>query len=149
MSALAENRSDNQAKRVAKILGLKVEVVSQVQLARSIEKGLPAGSIKHLAEIFGRREIVGPVIPEATLRRSRKDQKPLSRSHSERVYELSVVADAVYSAFDYDEGRARAFMTRPHPLLDGATPLELSRSSAAGADAVLQLIKQAEAGVAL
>ena len=41
------------------------------------------------------------------------------------------------------------FLERPHPLLDGATPLDMARSCSAGAHAVLNLLRRAEAGVAV
>ena len=44
--------------------------------------------------------------------------------------------------------RIRAFLTRPHPLLDGKTPLDTARSGRAGADEVLTLIRRARAGIA-
>ena len=37
---------------------------------------------------------------------------------------------------------------RPHPLLEGETPFDLARSSSAGAEAVLNLVRRAEAGIA-
>ena len=74
---------------------------------------------------------------------------PLPREHSERLYELSRAVDTVSRAFHGDEGRVAAFLTRPHPLLDGETPFDLARSSSAGADAVLNMLRRAEAGVAL
>jgi putative toxin-antitoxin system antitoxin component (TIGR02293 family) len=101
------------------------------------------------SDIFGSARIVGPVIPEATLRRTKRARKPLSKEHSERLYEIGRVVDAVSRAYHGDEERVRAFLTRPHPLLDGKTPFDLARSSSAGADAVLKLLHRAEAGVAL
>ena len=75
--------------------------------------------------------------------------KALSRSHSERVYGLVRVLDAVAGAFHGDVARIDDFLNRPHPLLDGETPLELAISSSAGADAVLNLVRRAQAGVAV
>ncbi|HEY9567649.1 MAG TPA: antitoxin Xre/MbcA/ParS toxin-binding domain-containing protein, partial [Thalassobaculum sp.] len=86
--------------------------------------------------------------PEATVRRAREARKPLSRAHSERLYDVARVLDAVGRAYHGDRGRIEAFLIRPHPLLDGETPLDLATSSSAGAEAVLNLIHRAEAGVA-
>lgn len=88
------------------------------------------------------------LVPEATLRRAKRARRPLSREHSERLYEVARVVDAVGRAFHGDRRRIDAFLDRPHPLLDGETPLELAASSSAGADAVLNLLRRAEAGVA-
>jgi putative toxin-antitoxin system antitoxin component (TIGR02293 family) len=89
------------------------------------------------------------LIPEATLRRARAGQKPLSREHSERLYEISRVMDAALQAYGDDHTLAMAFLTRPHPLLEGETPIALARMSSAGTDALVALIGRAQAGVAL
>ncbi len=136
--------------RLARLLALPPdEGTDDVALARRITTGLPVRSVSVLAELLGNAHVVGPVVPEATLRRMKKARKPLSREHSERLYELSRVVDAVGRVFHGDDARVRAFMTRPHPLLQGASPLDLARSSSAGAEAVLNLVRRAEAGVAL
>jgi putative toxin-antitoxin system antitoxin component (TIGR02293 family) len=125
------------------------ENFDDVALARQVAAGLSTKAVGALSKLLGSVEIVGPVVPEATLRRFRKARKPLPREHSERLYELSRVVDSVGRAFHGDNARAAAFMTRPHPLLDGETPLHLARSSSAGADAVLNMLRRAEAGVAV
>ena len=94
-------------------------------------------------------DIEGRVVSEATLHRHRKSGKALSRSHSERVYGLVRVLDAVAGAFHGDVARIDDFLNRPHPLLDGEAPLEMAISSSAGADAVLNLVRRAQAGVAV
>ena len=39
------------------------------------------------------------------------------------------------------------FLNRPHPLLGGETPLDMARSSSAGTEAVLNLMRRLEASV--
>lgn len=138
-----------EAARVARLLSLGGADADEVGLARRVGEGLPTRAVTVLVEIFGRARIVGPVVPEATLRRLVKSGKPLPREHSERLYELGRVIDAASAAFHGDLARIEAFLDRPHPLLDGATPFDMARSSSAGADAVLGLIRRAEAGIAL
>ena len=140
----------SEALRLARLLALPPdEGTDDVALAQRITAGLPVRSVAALAALLGNAAVVGPVVPEATLRRIKKARKPLSREHSERLYELSRVVDAVGRAFHGDDERVRAFMTRPHPLLQGLSPLDLARSNSAGAEAVLNLVRRAEAGVAL
>lgn len=136
--------------RLAQLLALAVpDDFDEVALAERVGEGLPVSCVAALAGILGRPRVVGPVVPEATLRRLRKSRKPLPREHSERVYELSRVLDAVGRAYRGDPELIEAFLSRPHPLLDGHTPYDLARSSSAGADAVLSLLERARAGVAL
>ncbi|MCY4372696.1 MAG: DUF2384 domain-containing protein [Spirochaetaceae bacterium] len=140
----------SEASRVAMLLAIdEPEILSDVQLARCVSGGLRPGAATALAAVVGRSRVVGPVVPEATLRRVRKAGKALSRELSERLYELGRVVDAVSRAYHGDRDGIESFLNRPHPLLEGETPFDMARSSSAGADAVLNLIRRAEAGIAV
>ena len=67
---------------------------------------------------------------------------------SERLQEVDRVVDAVSRAYRGDQDAVEAFLNRPHPLLEGETPLDRARSGSAGAEAVLKLVQRAEAGIA-
>lgn len=117
---------------------------------------MPRGSVERSRRLrhaydrlVGRARIEGRVSSEATLHRCRKTGRALSRSHSERVYGVARVLDAVGTAFHGDVPRIHDFLARPHPLLAGESPLELALSSSPGVDAVLNLVWRAEAGVAV
>lgn len=140
----------SEAARVAKLLAIdRPETVSDVKLARHVADGLFPMAAVALSEVLGRNRVVGPVVPEATFRRVRKSRKTLSRDHSERLYDFGRVVDALGRAYHGDRKAIVGFLNRPHPLLDGETPFDMTRSSSAGADAVLNLIRRAEAGFAL
>ena len=140
----------SEAARVARLLALdEPDIVSDVQLAQCVSGGLLPRAAAALADVLGRNRVVGPVVPEATLRRVRKAGKPLSRELSERLYEVGRVVDAAARTYRGDWNAIDAFLNRPHPLLDGETPFDMARSSSAGAEAVLNLIRRAEAGIAL
>ena len=62
---------------------------------------------------------------------------------------VAMLLDAVSRAYHGDRDAIEAFLGRPHPLLEGETPFDMARSSSAGAEAVLNLIRRAEAGVAV
>ena len=61
--------------------------------------------------------------------------------------EAARVVDALGRVYRGDSDAILTFLNRPHPLLDGKTPLDVARSGSAGAEAVLNLIRRAEAGV--
>lgn len=133
--------------RVGKLLGLtQAKAMDDLHLADQISKGLRAASADALSAILGKSSVVGPLIPEATLRRARKERKPLSREMSERLYEVGRVIDAVSRIYHGDEDAISRFLNRPHNLLGGKTPLEMARSSSAGADAVINMLRRADAG---
>lgn len=138
------------AMRVAKLLEIEPPgAESEVQLALSVSDGLLPRSAQALARLLGASRVIGPMIPEATLRRARKAGKPLSRAHSERLYEVGRVVDAVSCAYRGDRNAIEMFLGRAHPLLEGITPLDLARSGSAGTEAVLNLIRRAQAGMAV
>lgn len=139
-----------EAGRLARLLKLDhAEHLDDVDLARKVAAGLPTRAVSALEEILGSWRLAGKLASEATLRRHRRSRKPLSRTHSERTYKLGCVVDAVARVFRGDVARIDHFLTRPHPLLDGESPLDLATSSSAGADSVLKLVLRAEAGVAV
>ena len=67
----------------------------------------------------------------------------------ERLYEVGRVVDAVSRAYHGDTAAIVRFLNRPHQLLGGRTPLAMAQSSSAGADAVINLVRRADAGFAV
>lgn len=136
--------------RVGMLLGLKKPSdMDDLHLADQIASGLRAASAEALGAVLGRANVVGPMIPEATLRRAKKERKTLSREMSERLYEVGRVVDAVSRIYHGDQAAISRFLTAPHPLLRNKTPLELARSSSAGADAVINLLRRGESGFSI
>lgn len=145
--ATPEALPTSQAGRVGLLLGLEEsETLTDVGLASRVSRGLRPAAVTNLAGAIGKAMVIGPIVPEATLRRARKTRRSLSREMSERLYEVGRVLDAVGRMYRGDESAARRFLTTPHPLLENETPLDLARSSSAGADAVLNLMHRTEAG---
>ena len=143
---------DSEPVRLAKLLSLNVSKgFDEVALARKVAKGLPPRSVTALIEALDLddSEIIGSIVPRSTLQRRKKDGRLLSREHSERLYRLGRVIDAVGRAYHGDREQIKGFLNRPHQMLAGDTPLDLARSSSAGAEAVLSLLHSAEAGVAV
>ncbi len=139
-----------ESRRLARFLDLDdAEHLDEIAFARRVADGFPMKAVAALAELVGRSRLEGRVASEATLHRHRKSGRALSRNHSERVYGLVRVLDAVGRAFHGDVARIDDFLDRPHPLLDGESPLDMATSSSAGADVVLNLVRRAEAGVAV
>ena len=140
--------SASEASRVARLLAIdRPETVSDVQLARHVADGLFPKAAVALSEVLGRNRVVGSVIPEATFRRARKAGKTLSRNHTARLYDVARVVDALGRAYHGDNEAIDVFLNRPHPLLAGEAPFDMARSSSAGAEAVLNLIRRAQAGI--
>lgn len=144
-----EDLPGTESGRVGLLLGLSApEPIDDVELADKVANGLRANAAETLSSVLGRSSVVGPLIPEATLRRAKKSRKALSREMSERLYEVSRVVDAVSRTYHGDKDAISRFLHRPHQMLGGRSPLQLARSSSAGAEAVINLLRRAEAGFA-
>lgn len=140
----------SDAARIGRLLGLNDDApLDDVALADQVSRGLKPTSAAALGQVIGMPHVVGKLIPEATLRRARTSRKPLSREMSERLYEVGRVVDAVSRAYHGDTAAIVRFLNQPHQLLGGRTPLAMAQSSSAGADAVINLIRRADAGFAV
>ena len=137
----------SEAGRIGKLLGVRTkDPLNDISLAFRITQGLATASADALGAAVGRRHIVGPLIPEATLRRAKNNCKALSREMSERLYEVSRVVDAVSRLYHGDEEAIIRFLNSPHKLLDGKTPMEMAQSGSAGTEAVIKMLRRAESG---
>lgn len=134
---------------------------TDVRLAERVAEGLPVAAMDRVVAAFtvkvkGKRAKLVPAaalplfnhISASTVSRVKKGSG-LRVQDSERVYEMGMVVDLVMSTFRGDTRKARAFMVRPHPMLEGKTPLQMVQSSSAGAAAVRSLLNRANAGVAV
>ena len=140
----------SEASRIGMLLGLKAsQQIDDIGLAERVSIGLHVDSAESLASLIGRIHVVGPLISEATLRRAKKNRKPLSRKMSERLYKFSRVLDAVSRTYHGDKAAIARFLEKPHQFLGGYSPLELARSSSAGVDAVINVLRKAESGIAV
>jgi putative toxin-antitoxin system antitoxin component (TIGR02293 family) len=143
-------RASSRPVRIAELLGLKdPEGMSDVELALRVAEGFRPGTADRLAAVLGRPNVIGPLIPEATLRRAKRERKRLSREMSERLYEVGRVLELVRRVFHDDPVAIERFLGSPHPLLGDRTPLALAGTRSAGADAVVDLVRRADAGVAV
>ena len=111
----ADKMPASEVVRVARLLAIDgSDLLSDVQLARRVSDGLLPRAAMALAEALGRTRVVGPVVPEATLRRVRKSGRSLSRELSERLYEVGRVVDVVSRACRGDREAIDTFLDRPH-----------------------------------
>lgn len=138
----------NEPTRLARLMGLQDSAeLDDVELARRVANGLPTTVVNAFTRILGRSKVIGLMVPEATYRRLSKQGKPLTREHSERIYEVGRVLDALARVYHGDLDKMLGFLDGPHVLLGGETPFDMARSSSAGAETVLNLILRAEAGM--
>lgn len=125
---------------VVELLGLeggKKQGYSRLWLARQVAEGLPITAVDRIASTLfeGQMRLLGMIVSDATIKRRRRDNKPLSRETSERVERVARVWIMARDVFGGDD-KARRFMFAPHMLLDGEFPVEVAALNDVGADAV-------------
>jgi putative toxin-antitoxin system antitoxin component (TIGR02293 family) len=137
---------------MAAFLGLaRPKSFTGLMLADTIKAGVPLSSVERVSKQIdpeGHHFGAGFIMAKATYHRRVKDAKPLSRDDSEKLWQVARVYLLVRSLYGNDE-YARAFLFRPHPLLDQRRPIDLATDSAVGAALVEDLVFAADAGVAV
>lgn len=152
MSAQLAKGPVEAVERVALVLGgrsvLRTRVRTWADLERLVRAGLPKRSLQLVARRAVGRDasvsaFVYTVVPSATFKRRSK----LSVEESERTERLARVVALAETVWT-NQNRARAFLNRPHPLLDDATPLDVARTEL-GARRVERLLSDVQHGLPL
>lgn len=138
--------------RVAEVLGGRTVLRSAVRTWADLERIVHAGLPKRSLQLVARRVVepgtplnafVYSVVPPATFKRRNR----LSAEESERTERLARVVALAESVWN-SKSDARAFLNRPHPLLDAHTPLQVAYTEL-GARRVEQLLHDVEHGLPL
>lgn len=143
----------SEASRLAEFLGLPgARRMSDLALVENVERGFPPKTATVLARRIdpsGRLFQVNDVIPKSTYHRRLKKSQVLTKEESEKILALARVFVEMLRQYHGDGDRAGQFLLREHVMLGGRTPVDVAKESTAGADLVLKLLAQAEAGVAV
>lgn len=136
---------------VTRVLGLRrrKDSYSLLDFGQDIARGLPVSSFDRI------RKAVAPDMPSfvslvastATLKRHRKNRTPLNPAQSERLARIAEVWALAMDVYQ-DEETARMFLRRPHQLLHGRTPLQVTAESSPGARSVEQVLGRLKYGSA-
>jgi putative toxin-antitoxin system antitoxin component (TIGR02293 family) len=128
-------------------LGLRAPA-TESDILRVVERRLATSVIKRLKSLgLEQAEIDEAVIPSRTLQHRRSRHEKLTMEESDRV--LRVIralssAEAIYGSRE----RALAWMRRPHPRLEGRTPLSLLKTDT-GSRIVEELLVQIDEGMSV
>ena len=137
---------------MAELMGLRQpNTYTDLKLAKRIAVGMPWRSVatvcKHI-DPTGRRFTIFDVVTRPTYHRKKQKNEPLSKDDSEKLWQIArVFLEAVRQYGDKND--AVAFLFRSHPLLEQRRPIDVAKETVAGADLVMKLLAEAEAGVAV
>ncbi len=121
-----------------------------VFIEKAVEKGLPRTALRHVAEWLAGGDkakaaaLEWGVVPKTTLERRDTRLSPQESERTERVARLSVHARRALGSAE----EARAFMTTPHPELDGRSPVDAAKTDL-GTRRAEQLLNALEYGLAV
>ena len=138
-----------QAATIETLLGVHAgRQASRLALADSIENGLPVAALDRLADTVAPDDarFKFRLIPKATLERRRKSStQRLTSEEGDRLARLAKVFSFALDIYQAPE-KAREFLSRPHPMLDGKPPLDVALATGPGADLVINLLGRAAYG---
>jgi len=131
----------------AETLGFRKKM-SDIAIVEKIERGLSVATVDRVASLIrpGDATFKFTIIPKATLSR-RQTSKKLSIDEGDRVVRLARIMVAAIDTWG-DPDNARAFLQRPHAMLDGKTPLDIALHTAAGARLVEDILARLKYGSA-
>ena len=124
---------------LTEILGLErraAGAMSRFELIGALNAGLPLDALTRLARSVSPGDATFPyrLVPRATLARRRRASPAAPRLSSDegaKVARLASVWAMARDVWGSDEA-ARAFLNRPHPMLDGRAPLDIVLQSEFG-----------------
>lgn len=134
--------------KIASVMALAPVPHSFAELDEMVARGLPKGALKAgidriLVSAEERKQLLYRIIPEATYKRRRES---LSAAESERAERLArIFASAAY-VWNSEED-ARVFLSTPHAMLQGRSPLDVSMTEL-GARRVEELLWRLYYGIA-
>lgn len=108
------------------ILGKRISSIEELE--QTVSNGIPKRALRRTAErIYSSagpvRDIMFRIVPEATFKR-RTRLSPSEGARTERLARVIAAAEYVWD----DREAAREWLTKPHPELDGRTPVEAAMS---------------------
>jgi len=126
-------------------LGLKPPA-TETEILRIVEGRLAPSIINRLLDLgLERTEIGAIIIPLRTLQHRRSRREKLTIEESDRVLRVIRALSLAESVYGSRE-RALGWLRKPHPRLDGRTPLSLLRTDT-GSRIVGELLVQIDEGI--
>ena len=131
--------------------------IPMMSLMREVEKGIPVTVLDHVARAIapGDGSFVFRIVPKATLSRRRKAhaQHDSARAalSTEEGGKVARIAEVWASSLDVwgSEAQARAFLFRPHPLLEGQRPMDVVLANEFGRPVVMEILGRLKHGTAV
>lgn len=134
--------------KIASVMALAHIPHSFAELDEMVSRGLPKEALKASVERIcksaeERRRLLYRIVPEATYKRRRENLTAEESERAERLARIFATAEYVWNS----EQDAQTFLTTPHSMLQGRTPLDVSMTEL-GARRVEELLWRLYYGIA-
>ncbi len=134
--------------KIASVMALVPVPHSFAELDDLVSKGLPKEALKASVDQVcksreDRKRLLYRIVPEATYKRRRGTLSAEESGRAERLARIYATAQYVWSS----EDGARLFLSAPHAMLQGRTPLDVSMTEL-GARRVEELLWRLYYGIA-
>lgn len=131
--------------QIGEWLGVRAPA-TETEILRIVEGQLAPAIIKRLISLgLERGEVDAIIIPQRTLQHRRSRREKLTIDESDRVLRAIRVLSLAESVYGNRE-RALAWLRKPHPRLEGRTPLSLLKTDT-GSRIVEELLVQIDEGM--
>jgi putative toxin-antitoxin system antitoxin component (TIGR02293 family) len=132
-----------------KFLGLGTKKLSPLGYVDWVNEGLPAETLDKVtgAVAPNDRQFVNRLVGSKSTRYRRFD-KPLSVESGFRTVRVAMVWVMALDVWKSEEA-ARAFLHRPHPMLEGRKPIDVALQSELGAEMVRSILGELKYGTAV
>lgn len=132
-----------------KFLGLGNRKLSPLGYLDWVNEGLPVDTLNKLTGAVAPddKQFVNRLVGSKSTRYRRLD-KPLSVESGFRTVRVAIVWVMAVEVWKSEEA-ARAFLNRPHPMLEGRKPIDLVIQSDLGADMVKSILGELKYGTAV
>ena len=121
---------------------------TEAEVLRIVEGRLSPSVVKRLLTLgLERSEIHDTVIPARTLQHRRSRREKLTLEESDRVLRVVRILSFAESVYG-DRARTLAWLRKPHPRLEGRSPLSLAKTDT-GSRIVEELLIQIDEGMSV
>ena len=122
--------------------------MTEAEVLRIVEGRLSPSVVKRLLTLgLERSEIHDTVIPARTLQHRRARREKLTLEESDRVLRVVRILSFAGSVYG-DRARTLAWLRKPHPRLEGRSPLSLAKTDT-GSRIVEELLIQIDEGMSV
>jgi putative toxin-antitoxin system antitoxin component (TIGR02293 family) len=131
-----------------KFLGLGRRKLSPLGYVDWVNEGLPAETLNRVTGAVAPddKQFINRLVGSKSTRYRRSD-KPLSVESGFRTVRLAIVWVMAVEVWKSEEA-ARAFLNRPHPMLEGRKPIDVAIQSELGAEMVKSILGELKYGTA-